>query len=369
MGEAMRNVKPSRRSWCAAALLGVLLLAYPELGATEQKEKYEGPLWDAHGHLWSAVGFGLADYGTLMQELGVVAGNLSNIDFHPGGAEEGTRLAKRLFPSSVFPFVAVEIGAPPFDNMVKWVQQDPAFISEQLAKMETILAKGEAFGIGEIFTQWGQLMSLSGPSIPADSPGMMKLAELAARYKVPLQIHHTIIPIGDEKGGERFSDWERLLAKNPKTRFVMAHAGFTPSWISDGGPSGGPAKFREWLGKFPNLYVELSWASNGEYFKRGLFATPLPFNAKAIAPITTDGKMLRPEWKKLLEDFPDRFVAWGSDPTFNFNVEGKRQIKDKWELMEVVRLGVENGREILGQLPPELAARVAYKNGYALLFP
>jgi hypothetical protein len=172
------------------------------------------------------VGFGLADYGTLMHELGVVAGNLSNIDFHPGGAEEGARLAKRLFPSSVFPFVVVEIGAPPFDNMVKWVQQDPAFISEQLAKMETILARGEAFGIGEIFTQWGQLMSLSGPSIPADSPGMMKLAELAARYKVPLQIHHTVVPIGDEKSGERFADWERLLAKNPKTRFVMAHAGF-----------------------------------------------------------------------------------------------------------------------------------------------
>jgi hypothetical protein len=51
------------------------------------------------------------------------------------------------------------------------------------------------------------------------------------------------------------------------------------------------------------------------------------------------------------------------NPAPPFNVEGKRQIKDKWELMAVVRLGVENGREILGQLPPELATRDAPKAG------
>jgi hypothetical protein len=43
-----------------------------------------------------------------------------------------------------------------------------------------------------------------------------------------------------------------------------------------------------------------------------------------------------------------------------------RQIKDKWELMAVVRLGVENGREILGQLPPELRRVTHRRLGAAL---
>ena len=365
----MSRIQPGSRWFLwLPSIFFALGLAITQPVPAEENRIYTGPLWDAHGHPWPLVTppLSVVEYGVLYKELGVVGGYLTNIDIDIRGPVEGARVARRFFPSSVFPFVSIEFGE---DNLAKWLRQDPVFIDEQLAKMEKALASGDAFGIGEVFTQFGEMGSIGGPTMPADASGMMKLARLAARYQVPFHVHHTVIPVGEEEKGARIADWENLLAGNPKTKILMAHAGFTPSWLSDPGPNGGPATFREWLEKFPNLYVELSWAANGPYLQRGLTETTIPFDPNAIAPITEDGKTLRPAWKKLLEDYADRFIGWGSDPTFNWDVDGKRAVKTQAELVEVIMLGVENTREILGQLSPRTALMIGYKNGYYLLAP
>lgn len=364
-----------KRMTTLPAIAGVLALSLGVASPVNAADKmYTGPLFDGHGHIWPMVEppLTVAGFGAMLKEIGVDAAYVQNIDYYsfisPGGAEEGARIARKLFPNSLYPFVAIELGeGPPFDNMIKWINQDPVFIDEQVAKMDRLLSEGLAFGIGEIYTQWGEYLTISGPTIPADSPGLMKLAELARKHDVPLQIHHTIIPVGDEDKGSRLDDWDRLLDSNPDTKFLMAHAGFTPSWLADAGPNGGPARIRGWIERHPKFYVEFAWAAQSEYLKRGLVFTNLPANPDAIAPITTDGTTLTPEWRQLFEDHPDRFIAWGSDPTFNFAADIKTPAKSLDQLLGVVKLAVRSTREILGQLPPDIAIMIAYKNAYSLM--
>ena len=342
-----------------AVLLGFSLALLPV--AAQDTPVYEGPLWDAHAHPipWTKPPLDVAAVDELWKELKVVGGFLSLIHFNPGGSERAVRIAREQFSTTIFPFVAVE-------DFPKWVAQDPVHIKAQLAKIEKLLATGHVFGIGEIFTQAGTMRSLSCPCIEADSPQMMELVALAVRYNVILQVHHTIVPVGDEAKGPRLDDWERFLAKSTKAKLLMAHAGITPEWLSDTGPKGGPAKLREWLTKYPNLFVELSWAAQGAYYQRGIVFAGA-FNPKLMSPMTSDGRTLSPEWRNLLEEFSDRFMAWGSDATFNYNVDGTRRALTQRELIEVVKLGVRNTREILGQLSPETARKIGYQNARNLL--
>jgi hypothetical protein len=343
----------------------VLLVFTPSVPA-QTPTLYQGPLFDGHSHPipWVDPPLTVPAVAAMLTEVGTMGVFLGTMNMHVGGAEEGAKLA-RQYPNVIYPFLG--ISGFPGPNSAHWLQQDPVFIKEEMARIDKALESKLFVGIGEIFTQFGQIASISGPTFPADGPGMMALAAVAAKHNVILQVHHTVVPMGDEGKGPRLDDWERFVSKNPKTKILLAHGGFTPEWLSDTGPQGGPAKIREWLGKFPHLFVELSWATNSASFQRGLIRTAIPYNPKAVAPVTTDGKTLRPEWKRLFEDFPDRFVGYGSDPTFNFVLDGSRQVKTQREVIEVVKLGVQNVREILGQLPPAVAEQIAYKNALRLV--
>ena len=357
----------SLRSLTLVVVLALVTVAAQAPDARAQAPApYQGPLWDAHSHpiAWVEPPLTVPAVAAMLKEVGTMGVYLNTINIHVGGAEEGARLAKQ-YPGVIYPFLG--ISGIPGPNVAHWIQQDPVFIKEEMARLEKSLQSGNYAGLGEIFTQFGQVASISGPAFPADSPGMMELAALAAKYNVILQVHHTIVLVGDEGKGPRLDDWERFVAKNPNTKILLAHGGFTPEWIADPGPRGGAATMREWLKKFPNLFVELSWATNSAYFQRGLIRTSIPYNPRAIAPVTVDGRTLRPEWKRLLEDFSDRFIGYGSDPTFNWVLDGSRQVKTQREVIEVVKLGVQNAREILGQLSPEAATNIAYRNAQRLI--
>ena len=345
----------------------IMLLAFAGSAPAQPVSLYQGPLWDAHSHPipWVEPPLTVPAVAAMLKEVGTMGVFLNTMNMHVGGADEGARIARAQHASVIYPFLG--ISGFPGPNSAHWLQQDPVFIKEEMARIEKALQSGLFAGIGEIFTQFGQVASISGPTFPADGPGMMELAALAARHNVVLQVHHTVLPVGDEGKGPRLDDWERFVGKNPRTKILMAHGGFTPEWLADVSPRGAPAKFREWLTKFPNLFVELSWATNSAYFQRGLIRTGIPYNPKAVAPVTTDGRTLRPEWKRLFEDFAERFIAYGSDPTFNWVLDGSRQVKTQREIIEVVKLGVQNAREILGQLPPVVAEQIAYKNALRLL--
>ncbi len=79
--------------------------------------------------------------------------------------------------------------------------------------------------------------------------------------------------------------FERLLAHNPRAKIIWAHAG------ADGTGFRTPDLCRRLLLAHPNLYMEIK-------------ADPL--NPGKNYPLV-DGK-IKPEWLKLFEDFPDRFI-------------------------------------------------------------
>src|SRR5438309_1419445 len=112
-----------------------------------------------------------------------------------------------------------------------------------------------------------------------------------------------------------------ILARYPKVRFLWAHAGM----------SAGASTVARLLDRFPKLWVDLAFRTD-------------------VAP----GGALDPDWRKVFLRYPDRFMV-GTDTW----------VTSRWE---VVRDYMRDVQVWLGQLPPDVAEQIAFKNGDRL-FP
>jgi Amidohydrolase len=142
-----------------------------------------------------------------------------------------------------------------------------------------------------------------------DGPTVKRFAELAAERDLFLQAHVDEAAI------------ERMLTLYPKVRFLWAHAG-----MSSTAPTVGRL-----LERFPKLWVELALRTD-------------------VAP----GGKLDPEWRAVFVKYPDRFVV-GTDTW----------VTSRWEIIRDYHRDVQVW---LGQLPPDVAEAIAWKNGERL-FP
>lgn len=142
-----------------------------------------------------------------------------------------------------------------------------------------------------------------------DAPVVGRIAALAAERDLFLQAHVDAATI------------EKLLTRYPAARFLWAHAGMSAS-------AGTVAQL---LARFPKLWVEL--ALRTDVAPRGVFD---------------------PEWREVFLRYPDRFLV-GTDTW----------VTSRWE---IVRDYMRDVQVWLGQLPPEVAERIAFKNGDRL-FP
>ena len=115
---------------------------------------------------------------------------------------------------------------------------------------------------------------------------------------------------------------EILYRHDPQAKIIWAHTGFSTP----------PAKVTAYLREHPQLVGELSYRYG----------------------ITGDAGQLTPEWRKLFEGFPDRFLI-GSDTW----------IPQRWQAYGEL---MEGYRAWLGQLPRAVADRIAHGNGERL-FP
>jgi predicted TIM-barrel fold metal-dependent hydrolase len=152
------------------------------------------------------------------------------------------------------------------------------------------------------------------------SEAFTKLFEVAARQLTPVVIH-------DELDDAASAKLEKALTTNRKTTIILAHAGEAT-----------PARLEPLLQKNPNLFVDLS----GMHFERK------PSLATETGPID-------PAFKALIEKMPERFLmgidVW-SPKLFQPEMLDRLM---KWT------------RRILGELKPEVAERVAFKNTAGLL--
>lgn len=112
---------------------------------------------------------------------------------------------------------------------------------------------------------------------------------------------------------------EILFAHNPKARVIWAHTGFTTPL----------ARVEELLRKYPALWGELSYRWD-----------------------VAEGGRLSGEWRSLFLKHPGRFVI-GSDTWVN----------QRWESYSGLMGGY---RQWLGDLPREVAERIAWRNGAEL---
>ena len=136
-----------------------------------------------------------------------------------------------------------------------------------------------------------------------------RVTELAAQHDLFLQCHVDDVTI------------EKLLTAYPRVRMLWAHAGM----------SAPAATVSRLLDRYPKLWVELALRSD-------------------VAP----GGTLDPEWRVFVK-FPDRFLV-GTDTWMT----------SRWE---TVADGMRHVQQWLAQLPPDVAEKIAWKNGETLFPP
>jgi hypothetical protein len=142
-------------------------------------------------------------------------------------------------------------------------------------------------------------------SANANGPVARKLMQFAAKNKLAVLAHVDDTAI------------DLLMAHAPDARLVWAHTGIGGTPV---------ARVDALLGKYPQLMGELS-------YRPGL---------------TCEGGQLCPEWRALLLKYPGRFMI-GSDTWVN----------QRWLYYDELMKGY---RTWLGDLPPDLARRIAWGN-------
>ena len=141
----------------------------------------------------------------------------------------------------------------------------------------------------------------------ADTPVVKRIVDFAVARGFILHAHC------DEEA------LEVLFAHNPKARVIWAHTGFSTPL----------ARVDELFGKYAQLWGELSYRGD-----------------------LVEGGRLSPAWKAFFAKHPRRFLV-GSDTWVN----------ERWQSYPAT-LGTY--RKWLGELPPELAGRIAWRNGAEL---
>lgn len=213
-------------------------------------------------------------------------------------------------------------------------------------RAEAILSMG-AIGFGEMTAEHLSLPAMKEGGLnhynniaAPDHPLLLLLADIAAENDVPIDFHFDIFPrtiptpphLKDGNPPELRENqqaFERLLKHNPKTRFTWAHLG------SDPGMQRTPRLMRELMDRHPNLYSAFRIAIH----------SPAPMIA-----VDREGR-LKPEWRALIERYPDRFTMH-TDMFYVSSWPPRRGHKDSHE----------KAVNMLSQLPPELARKLAYEN-------
>jgi predicted TIM-barrel fold metal-dependent hydrolase len=182
-------------------------------------------------------------------------------------------------------------------------------------QLDVELARTKARVMGEAHIRHVERQIERDPSAPA----FMQILQLSAQRGVPIVIHDDLTPAAS-------ASLEAALAAHRQATIVLAHAGGAK-----------PAALEGLLARNANLMIDLS----GMHFQR------TPALAKEKGP-------LDPAWKALIVKRPDRFLI-------GLDVWAARL----FEPAALDRL-LTWTRRVLGELPPEIAERVGWKNAAAL---
>lgn len=216
------------------------------------------------------------------------------------------------------------------------------------------ILRAGALGFGEIAAHHlSHTVGHPYESVAADHPLLLLLADIAARHDVVIDLHLDLVA-EDMKPPEWLASppnppvlranllpFERLLEHNRKAKIVWAHAGsdFLGHWTVD--------LSRRLLGRHPNLYMSLRLA-----------IARVPANH----PLTRAGT-IKPEWLRLFQDFPDRFVIGGDQFIVSPSIRG---VGPGVEFAQRAPLIRQRTRALLDALPPEFSRKIGHENAVRL---
>jgi Amidohydrolase len=206
------------------------------------------------------------------------------------------------------------------------------------ARAEQILSDG-AVGFGELSSEHVSFLpGQAYETAPPDHPLFLLLAAVAAAHGVPIDLHMDVVPQtmplpldlksppNPTKIQENLAAFERLLNYNPRAKIAWAHAG------SDNVGNRTPDLCRRLLQAHPNLYMEIK-------------IDPLDLGKN---PPIANGEIM-PDWLRLFQDFPDRFVI-GTDQHYN---SGRPMTgPQRWKMAVI----------LLNQLPGDLRRKIGAEN-------
>jgi predicted TIM-barrel fold metal-dependent hydrolase len=178
-------------------------------------------------------------------------------------------------------------------------------------QLDVELARTKARVMGEVHIREASRKIERDPS----SPAFMQILELSAQRGVPIVIHDELTPAAA-------ASLEAALAAHRQAIIVLAHAGGAK-----------PSGLERLLARNANLRIDLS----GMHFQR----TP---------SLAKEKGRLDPAWKALIAKMPARFMM-------GIDVWAARL----FEPPMLDRLMTWT-RRVLGELPPDVAERVAWKN-------
>lgn len=221
------------------------------------------------------------------------------------------------------------------------------------AKAADILKSGAA-GFGEMTAH--HLSATTGhpyESTPADHPLFLLLADITARHGAVIDFHFDVVaedmktpdwlasPPNPAVFRANLPAFERLLAHSREARIVWAHAGSDQlgHWTAE--------LSRRLLGAHPNLFMSLRMG---------------PGRAPQNHPLTMSGE-LKPEWLRLFQDFPDRFVLGGDQFIASPSARGSGPGLTFAQRAPMMR---QRTRLLLEALPPDLARKIASENAIRL---
>lgn len=264
------------------------------------------PLADVHVHFkWSQE-----DVTTAQQAIETLIDNDIALAVVIGTPAEYALQLERLEPDRIVP-----IWSPyrtPGDWSV-WARDRGVLVRARQA-MET----GTYRGIGELHL-------IGGFTPDWRSPVIAGLAQIAEEFDVPLMLHTEI---------SRTDYMIGLCEAYPDVRLLWAHAGaiLNPEQVSDV------------MTRCPNVWAELSARDPWRFVNN---------------PITDRNTTLLPEWRELIEAFPERFTV-GSDPVWPVeNLDSWDEPDTGWQQYSRF-IGFH--RQWIDQLPPGLAQKVRLDN-------
>lgn len=284
------------------AALAAVLLA---MGGVAAAADYAGPLFDAHLHYNDEAWDGRAGPHPLSDVLARMQRNGVKAVLANSRPNDGT-LALAGSPATRQAGVTVVPFVRLYRNRAdytSWFRDETIYDMVQ-AELARGTAAGPFRGIGEFHLY---------DSANANGAVARKLMRLAEEKNLAVLAHVDDAAI------------DLLMAHSPtqgqRLRLIWAHTGI------GGAPA---ARVDQLFAKYPLLVGELS-------YRPGL---------------TCDGGKLCPEWRQLLLKYPDRFVI-GSDTWVN----------QRWQYYDDLMNGY---RTWLGDLPADVARRIAWDNGAGL---